>query len=102
MGDKTSKALMPGMTFLPGMGKLLKKADPGRPARRAEREQSAFIDQQREEMGRQQMLEEARVAEEEDRIKRKRSRMLTGGRSLLIGTSPMGTTSELGGGGMYG
>jgi len=82
--------------------RTFRRLDPGRPARSAAREAEAFQEQQMEEMNRQEMLEEARIEEEEDRIKRKRSRMLTGGRSLLIGTSQMGTTSELGGGGMYG
>lgn len=68
----------------------------------AERQAKWARRQQEEELGRQQMMEEARVAEEEDRIRRKRARMLTGGRSLLIGTSPLGTQNELGGGGMYG
>ena len=85
-----------------GLRRFGRSIDPGRPARKQAREQKAFMEQQQEEMSRQEMLEEARIAEEEDRIKRKRGRMLTGGRSLLIGPSPLGTTSELGGGGMYG
>ena len=97
MGDTVKR----GFKFGEGY-RMLKKADPGRPARKASRQQAAFMEQQTEEMKRQGMLEEARIAEEEDRIKRKRGRMLTGGRSLLISPSPMGTTSELGGGGMYG
>jgi hypothetical protein len=91
MGDKTK-----------GARRTFKKLDPGRSARKQAREQKAFMEQQQEEMARQEMLEESRIAEEEDRIQRKRARMVTGGRSLLIGTSPMGTTSEIGGGGMYG
>ena len=94
MGDVKNK--------MKGAKRTFRRLDPGRPARKAAREQADFYEQQEEEMNRQEMLEDARVEEEEDRIRRKRSRMLTGGRSLLIGTSQMGTTSELGGGGMYG
>ena len=97
MGDTVKR----GFKFGEGY-RMLKSADPGRPSRKAARQQAAFMEQQTEEMAQQGMLEEARIAEEEDRIKRKRGRMLTGGRSLLISPSPMGTTSELGGGGMYG
>ena len=85
-----------------GIKRFGRSIDPGRPARKASREQASFLKTQTEEMMKQEMIEEDRIAEEEDRIKRKRARMLTGGRSLLISPSPMGTTSELGGGGMYG
>jgi len=88
--------------YLQGKASKISKLDPGRPARRYERRAKEAHEQQMDEMSRQEMMEQARIAEEEDRIKRKRARMLTGGRSLLIGTSPMGASSEIGGGGMYG
>jgi hypothetical protein len=100
MGNK--KAFVNPFYYAQGKLSGAKKLDPMRPMRQMERraEQAAMM--QEEELDKQRMMEEARKAEEEDRIKRKRLQSLTGRRSLLITSSPMGTTDELGGGGMYG
>ena len=81
---------------------MAKRLDPGRPARHASKAAAAAAARTEETMNQQRMQEESRIADEEDRIKRKRYAAQTGRRSLLISPSPMGTTSELGGGGMYG
>ncbi len=80
----------------------LGRLDPGKPARRARRDAEAAATRSEQAMDRQRMMEEARIADEDDRIKRKRMMSRGGGRSLLISSSPLGTTDELGGGGMYG
>jgi len=93
MGDKPN---------FEGLKRFGRSIDPGRPGREATREASAAAMRTEETMNRQRMQEEARIAEEEDRIKRKRYQAQGGRRSLLISPNPMGTSSELGGGGMYG
>jgi len=94
MGDITSK--------FGGVRQSLRKLDPGRPAREMQREAAEAALTQEEAMNQQRMQEEARLAEEEDRIKRKRYQAQTGRRSLLIAPSSLNTSSDLGGGGMYG
>jgi hypothetical protein len=104
MGDKKDigKGLLNPMAALSYAGSGIKKLDPGRPARQATRQAAEAALQTEETMDRQRMQEEARIADEEDRIKRKRYLSQGGRRSLLIAPNPMGTSSELGGGGMYG
>lgn len=66
--------------------------DPGKRAREAARTQEKAIKKQ-------QQLEEVKLAEEESEVARRRAlaRPGAGGRSLLIATSPTGTTQTLGG-----
>lgn len=92
MGDEVKKAV----TYSPLKELVVDPIrEPVKMAKQQRREQSA-------EIRRQRMMEEARLAEEEDEINRRRLRTQTGGRSLLIQTNPLGSTADLGGGGMYG
>lgn len=68
--------------------------DPGKSTRAAKR----ASDTQRKEMEKQKQLEQMKIAEEEDVIGRKKALAKSGGRSLLIATSPLGVSTQLGGG----
>lgn len=70
--------------------------DPGKGARREARGARA---EQEKQIAKQRQTEQLKIAEEEDEIARRRNlaKPGVGGRSLLVATSPLGTSANLGG-----
>lgn len=75
---------------------MSKVFDPGKGARREARRARA---EQEKQIAKQRQIEQGKIAEEEDVIARRKAlaKPGAGGRSLLIATSPTGTSTTLGG-----